>query len=46
MGHLHAMQRDPHDRAISWIQLTRIERFHSRGQHLCKFIGAKESVYI
>ena len=22
------------------------ERFHSRGQHLCKFIGTKESVYI
>ena len=23
-----------------------IERFHSRGQHLCKFIGTKESVSI
>ena len=23
-----------------------IERFHSRGQHLCKFIGTKESVFI
>ena len=23
-----------------------IERFYSRGQHLCKFIGTKESVYI
>ena len=23
-----------------------IERFHSRGQHLCKFIGTKESVCI
>ena len=23
-----------------------IDRFHSRGQHLCKFIGTKESVYI
>ena len=23
-----------------------IERFHSRDQHLCKFIGTKESVYI
>ena len=23
-----------------------IERFHSRVQHLCKFIGTKESVYI
>ena len=23
-----------------------IERFHSRGQHLCKFIGTKENVYI
>jgi len=22
-----------------------VERFHSRGQHLCKFIGKKESVY-
>ena len=26
--------------------LDTIERFHSRGQHLCKFIGTKESVYI
>ena len=46
MGHLHAMQEDPFNRAISWIQMIRIERFHSRGQHLCKFIGTKESVYI
>ena len=23
-----------------------VERFHSRGQHLCKFITTKESVYI
>ena len=23
-----------------------IESFHSRGQHICKFIGTKESVYI
>ena len=23
-----------------------IERFHSRDQHLCKFMGTKESVYI
>ena len=23
-----------------------LERFHSRGQHLCKFIGTKESVCI
>ena len=23
-----------------------IECFHSRGQHLCKYIGTKESVYI
>ena len=23
-----------------------IERFYPRGQHLCKFIGTKESVYI
>ena len=26
--------------------LEEIERFHSRGQHVCKFIGTKESVYI
>ena len=26
--------------------MARIECFHSRGQHLCKFIGTKESVYI
>ena len=26
--------------------LPYIERFHSRGKHLCKFIGTKESVYI
>ena len=25
---------------------TLIERFHSRGQHLCTFIGTKESVHI
>ena len=23
-----------------------IERFHSRGEHLCKFIGTKESIFI
>ena len=23
-----------------------MECFHSRGQHICKFIGTKESVYI
>ena len=46
MGHLHAMHEVPHNRAIFWIQLIRIERFHSRGQHLFKFIGTKESVYI
>ena len=23
-----------------------VERFHSRGQRLCKFVGTKESVYI
>ena len=23
-----------------------IERFHSRGQHLCKFVGTKESFYV
>ena len=27
-------------------KLNTIERFHSRGQHLCKFIGTKESVCI
>ena len=27
-------------------QKITIERFHSRDQHLCKFIGTKESVYI
>ena len=26
--------------------ITIIKRFHSRDQHLCKFIGTKESVYI
>ena len=26
--------------------MTSIERFHSRVQHLCKFIGRKESFYI
>ena len=26
--------------------LAQIECFHSRGQHLCKFIGTKESVCI
>ena len=26
--------------------LEEIERFHSRGQHLCKFIGTKESIYM
>ena len=26
--------------------ITIIERFHSRDQHLCKFIGRKESIYI
>ena len=27
-------------------ELQTIERFHSRGKHLCKFIGTKENVYI
>ena len=27
-------------------KLLFIERFHSRGHHLCKFIGTKESIYI
>ena len=26
--------------------MNRIERFHSRGQQLCKFIEIKESFYI
>ena len=26
--------------------LSAILYFHSRGQHLCKFIGTKETVYI
>ena len=26
--------------------ILNMERFHSRGQHLCKFIGTKESVCI
>ena len=29
-----------------WAHKNSIERFHSRGQHLCKFIGTKESVNI
>ena len=27
-------------------QALTLERFHSRGQHLCKFVGTKESVYM
>ena len=27
------------------VELGSIERFHSCGQHLCKFIGTKESFY-
>ena len=30
----------------SYASLLPIERFHSRSQHLWKFIGTKESVYI
>ena len=33
----------------SWTWLSHlcdIERFHSRGQHLCQFIGTKESFYV
>ena len=26
--------------------ITIIEHFHSRDQHLCKFIGTKKSIYI
>ena len=29
-----------------WINFFHIEHFHSRGQHLCKFIGTKERVCI
>ena len=32
--------------ADSLISSGPLERFHSSGQHLCKFIGTKESVYI
>ena len=28
------------------LKYSRVESSHSRGQHLCKFIGTKESVYI
>ena len=33
-------------KGLSWVQhwVSRIECFHSCGQHLCKFIGTKESV--
>ena len=33
---------------VSWVETGGfiIERFHSRGQHLCRFIGTKESVCI
>ena len=31
---------------LTSIDVKSIERFHSRGQHLCKFIKTKESVYI
>ena len=34
----------PTDRV--WSQSWTIERFHSRGQHLCKLIATKEIVYI
>ena len=27
-------------------KLQLIERFHLSGQHLCKFIGTKENIYI
>ena len=32
--------------ASNRLERLAIECFHSRGQHLCKFIGTKESVYI
>ena len=31
---------------LSWTNAFRTERFHSRGQYLCEFIGKKESVCI
>ena len=31
---------------VSSILGDRVERFHSRGQHLCKFIATKESVCV
>ena len=34
------------DCVLSKILSSAKECFHSRGQHLCKFIGTKESVYI
>ena len=43
---------DPqHGRLVTWLQTKNvgegsIECYHSRGQHLCKFIGTKESVCI
>ena len=38
VGHMHLIRIKE--------SLPYIERFHSRGKHLCKFIGTKESVYI
>ena len=31
---------------FKWINFFHIERFHSHGRHLCKFIGTKERVCI
>ena len=36
----------PREPVVQRQNAATIERFHSRGQHLCKCIGTKESVYI
>ena len=44
--HLQASERAS-ERGVQPGETTgAIECFHSRGQHLCKFIGTKKSVYI
>ena len=39
-------QKIPQNKSGNSRLISVIERFHSRGQHLCKFIGTKESVCI
>ena len=36
----------PREPVVQRQNAATIERFHSRGQHLCKCIGTKESVYM